>query len=214
MKLTLGLVAMGVLTLAQDRVTDEPGILLAQAPAPQPRPVSDPPRPPAARPLEISGPSPNVELTVYLLSGATQGAASDDAPQDLAATVRQLHSLFNYKSYKLSESFVLRGRSSGERENAHAQTEGILPGDGLHYNFSYQRVRVPAEKPRMVRIDGLQIDLYTPRVQPDGKMRRDTVASIHTDLDLAEGQKTVVGKSSINNAGDALILVIVPKVIE
>jgi hypothetical protein len=40
------------------------------------------------------------------------------------------------------------------------------------------------------------------------------VASIYTDLDLVEGQKTVVGKSSFNGAGDALILVIVPKVVE
>jgi hypothetical protein len=42
----------------------------------------------------------------------------------------------------------------------------------------------------------------------------DTVASINTDLDIREGQKTVVGKSSINSTGDALILVIVPKVVE
>ena len=39
-------------------------------------------------------------------------------------------------------------------------------------------------------------------------------ASISTDLDAREGQNTVVGKSSINAAGDALILVIVPKVID
>ncbi len=46
-------------------------------------------------------------------------------------------------------------------------------------------------------------------------MRNDgTFASINTDLDLGDGQKTVVGKSSINSTGDALILVIVPKVIE
>jgi len=166
---------------------------------------AQPPNPPS---------NPNVELTVYLLSGAIQATGADDVPQDLASTVRQLHGVFNYKSYKLAESFVLRGRSSGPSEYAHAQTGGILPGSGLHYNFYYQRVRVSPEKPRMVHIDQLQINLSMPPYWKDGKQRSDAVASINTDLDLAEGQKTVVGKSSINNAGDALILVIVPKVIE
>jgi hypothetical protein len=158
---------------------------------------------------------PNVELTVYLLSGAVQGAATDDVPQDLVSTAKQLHTVFAYKSYRLSESFVLRGRAAVGQGFQNAQTQGILPGAGLHYSFSYQRVRVSGDKPRMVHIDQLGIRLTTPiTYSSDNKERSTTVASINTDLDLAEGQKTVVGKSSINNVGDALILVIVPKVIE
>jgi hypothetical protein len=155
----------------------------------------------------------NVELTVYLLSGV-QTAAADDVPQDLASTVKQLHSLFPYKGYKLAESFILRGRSNPAGSNA--STEGVLPGSGLHYSFSYRQVRVSPEKPYMVHIDRLGITLSgQPTYGPDGKQRGiSTVASISTDLDVAEGQKTVVGKSSINSTGDALILVIVPKVIE
>ncbi len=158
--------------------------------------------------------TPNVELTVYLLSGV-QAPPSDDVPADLAATVKQLHSLFPYKGYRLTESFILRGRSnSGGR--AMARTEGILPGSGLHYAFNYREVRISQEKPYMVHIDGLSIVLsQAPIYGPDGKQRGNpTVASISTDLDLAEGQKTVVGKSSINSTGDALILVLVPRVIE
>jgi len=153
----------------------------------------------------------NVELTVYLLSGV-QAPATDDVPQDLAAIAKQLHSLFTYKGYKLAESFILRGRSSSNG----AGTEGILPGSGLHYYFRYQRVRVTAEKPYMVHIDNLSMSLNGPPAYgPDGKQRgNNQIASISTDLDLTDGQKVVVGKSSINAAGDALILVIVPKVIE
>jgi hypothetical protein len=157
----------------------------------------------------------NVELTVYLLSGV-QTAVTDDVPPDLGGTVKQLHSLFPYKGYKLAESFILRGRSAGAQINQGARTEGVLPGSGLHYNFGYQRVRISLEKPYMVHIDSLQISLTgNPTYGPDGKQRgSSTVASISTDLDLGDGQKTVVGKSSINSTGDALILVIVPKVIE
>jgi hypothetical protein len=164
-----------------------------------------------AQDKEAQSPRANVELTVYLLSGALQGTGADDVPQDLSSTVKQLHSVFSYKSYKLAESFVLRGRASGFKETAGAHTQGILPGSGMHYDFSYVRVRLSADKPRTVHIDGLQIVL---RDELPHNRPTDPVASLATDLDLSEGQKTVVGKSSVNNAGDALILVIVPRVIE
>jgi len=149
----------------------------------------------------------NVELTVYLLSGSPQGTA-DDVPQDLGPTVKQLHSVFAYKSYRLSESFILRGRSGN------AFTEGILPGNGLHYRFGYRRLQVSGAAPRAVRLDGLSLNISKPSVVQDGKQLVYGVASINTDLDIREGQKTVVGKSSVDTTGDALILVIVPKVVE
>jgi hypothetical protein len=149
----------------------------------------------------------NTELTVYLLSGSPQGTA-DDVPQDLGPTVKQLHSIFAYKSYKLNESFILRGRSGN------ASTEGILPGSGLHYRFGYRRIQVLGEAPRAVHIDGLSLSLSKPVVAPDGHQGLETVASISTDLDIREGQKTVVGKSSVSSTGDALILVIVPKLVD
>lgn len=161
-------------------------------------------------------PVKNVELTVYLLSGV-QTAAADDVPADLVSTVKQLHSLFAYKGYKLAESFILRSRSAPDtRTNQGAYTAGVLPGSGVHYDFRYARVRISQDKPYMVHIDGLMMGLNLPNSYgPDGKLRSgSTVGSIQTDLDLAEGQRTVVGKSSIDNAGNALILVIVPKVIE
>jgi hypothetical protein len=151
----------------------------------------------------------NVELTVYLLSGV-QTPAGDDVPQDLAATVKQLHSLFPYKGYKLAESFILRGRSS----STGATNEGVLSGSGLHYRFFCYRLRMSPEKPYTLHIDNLSFTISgPPSYGTDGKQRNSPVASILTDLDLVEGQKTVVGKSSINSS-DALILVIVPKVIE
>ena len=160
-----------------------------------------------------TGSGQNVELTVYLLSGSTQGTA-DDVPSDLSATVTQLHSVFAYKSYKLTESFMLRGRAG----NAPARTEGILPGGGdISYEFRYSSVEVSGESPRMFRINGLRIMLTknSPlRRAPDGKKIPETLASIQTDLDIREGQKTVVGKSSVSSTGDALILVIVPKIVE
>jgi len=155
-------------------------------------------------------PAANIELTVYLLSGVAQGEPADDVPQDLAATVKQLRSIFNYKGYKLTESFMLRGRIGGG-----AKTAGVLPGGaGLNYQFQYNSVAVSSETPPLFRINGLRIMLTRAPRRLGGETIVDTVASINTDLDIREGQKTVVGKSSVSSTGDALILVIVPKIVE
>lgn len=148
----------------------------------------------------------NIELTVYLICGSTQGTA-DEVPQDLEPTMKQLHSIFAYKSYKLSESFILRGR--GGRSN----TEGIVPGNGLHYRFGYNQLRISGDAPRAVHVDGLNLLLTRTSIRA-GKEEVETIASIYTDLDVRDGQKTVVGKSSLNIGGDALILVIVPKIVD
>jgi len=152
--------------------------------------------------------STNVEFTVYLISGSAQGTA-DEVPKDLESTVRQLHSVFAYKSYKLSESFILRGGAGM------ASTEGVIPVVGLRYRFGYFRFRLLGDPPRAVQLEALYLELTRPTVGlKDGKQIYETVAKINTNLDMRDGQKIVVGKSSLNIGGDALILVIVPRVIE
>ncbi len=170
-------------------------------------------------------PEPDVELAVYLISGMAQGQGADEVPQELASTVKQLHGMFAYKSYKLSDTLVLRGRAipRGDRpfNGVDTQTEGVLPGTtaNLRYHLTYNSLNVSSENPKTVHINGLRFNLQGPRVTTTTKENvttdlTQTPANIFTDLDVREGQKTVVGKSSVNAAGDALILVIVPKVVE
>ena len=150
----------------------------------------------------------NIELTVHLLSGIAQGEMTDDVPQDLAGTVKQLRSIFSYKGYKLAESFLLRGRLG-----AGARAAGILPGDGgLKYEFRY--AMITASTPPLLRISGLLVVLTKAPRRVGAQTIIDTVASVQTDLDIREGQKTVVGKSSVSSTGDALIIIIVPKIVD
>ncbi|HEY7338040.1 MAG TPA: secretin N-terminal domain-containing protein [Bryobacteraceae bacterium] len=162
-------------------------------------------------------PQPDVELTVYLISGLAQGQG-DQVPQELAATVKQLHALFAYKSYKLADSVMLRGRPVvGVDNRGGAQVDGAALNG--RYALSYQYLNVSSEAPRTIHIEGLNFRLNQPHsgtVTADGKTTtvtdyNDMVARISTNLDIREGQKTVVGKSSVGS-GDAVILVIVPKV--
>ncbi len=154
--------------------------------------------------LPVSPRTANLELTVYLVSGLSQpqAAAKDEVPQDLSPTLQQLRGVFAYRSYKLIEAVTLRGRNNGGSEVA-----GELP-DYSHYDFRYVRARISAETPRVVHLDSLRLEIT--RRHSD---RAEIVALVSTDLDVRDGQKTVVGKSAVNGT-DAMFLVIVPKVIE
>jgi hypothetical protein len=59
-----------------------------------------------------------------------------------------------------------------------------------------------------VRINNLSFTLHVPH--PSGHFE----VGVHTDIDVREGQKVVVGKANIDNADNALILVLTAKVIE
>jgi hypothetical protein len=67
---------------------------------------------------------------------------------------------------------------------------------------------VSPDAPRLVHLDGLRLEITRRRAN-----RPDIVALVSTDLDIKDGQKTVVGKSAVNG-GDAVFLVIVAKVID
>jgi len=148
-------------------------------------------------------PAPNIELTVHLLYGAAQDSAADAVPQDLQSTVKQLRSLFPYKSYRVMETFVLRGRD-GQR----TEINGTLPGGSTLYAFQCIPRVLPGSAPRMIRMDGLHFSLRV----PEGI--NFVEAGINTDLDSREGQKVVVGKSNVRGTADAILLVVTPKVVE
>ena len=150
----------------------------------------------------------NIELTVYLISGSTQSGA-EDLPKELSSTAKQLHALFPYKAYRLMESFVQRARDGRD-----GSTSGALPA-GSSYDFRYRSATVSAGTPRVVHVNSLVLNIRTPTANKDkdGRVVNKSVG-INTDIDVGEGQKVVVGKSSIDGTGDALILVVTAKVVE
>jgi hypothetical protein len=160
---------------------------------------------------KLDAPAPNIELTVYLVSGSAQNPA-EDLPKDLVPAAKQLHALFPYKGYRVIESFVMRGRAGRE-----ANTSGALPGTNSYYDFRYRAVTVSSGTPRLIHIDGMSLSVRVPFSSRDKEGKPATEyrnVGINTDIDAAEGQKIVVGKSSINGTDDALILIVTAKVLE
>jgi hypothetical protein len=165
--------------------------------------------PPTADPT-----GPNFELSGYLVSGTSQGRA-DEVPPDLNGVVKQLHSLFPYKSYRVMETLVMRASASPQNRSSNASTSGILPGTNSEYVFGYFTATMPSGPSRSIRLGGLFLNVRTPTSErnKDGEPIRREVG-IHTDVDLPEGQKVVVGKSNYSGADDALILVLSVKFVE
>jgi hypothetical protein len=153
---------------------------------------------------------PNIEMIVYLIAGSSQ-AGAEDVPKELLSTTRQLHVLFPYKTYRVLDSFVQRSR-----DGRGGDTNGVLPGSNLPYSFRFNSATVSAGTPRVIHIDRLNLNVRSPTSEKDkqGNVVYKTHSGIETDIDAGEGQKIVVGKSSVGETGDALILVLTAKVVE
>ncbi|HEY4364739.1 MAG TPA: hypothetical protein VGN17_27485 [Bryobacteraceae bacterium] len=167
----------------------------------------------------------NIELTVYVVSGLAQpqAGAATELPDDLAATMNQMRGVFSYKTYRLVNAFTLRGRNGGGAEMA-----GDLPMNGWTYDFKYGSANVFENSPGIVHINRLRLEIAKrgnvltrsnlngtsvgPATATTMTVGSNAVALVSTDLDVKEGQKTVVGQSAVNGT-DALFLVIVPKVV-
>ena len=74
------------------------------------------------------------------------------------------------------------------------------------------------DKGSMIRIDGFRFSVRLPYLTGTMNMNGKELPqhgyndiSFSTELDVREGQKAVVGKSRVDNAGNALVLVVTAK---
>jgi hypothetical protein len=160
----------------------------------------------------------NIETTVYMVVASLQPSSAAVMPPELEPVVKQLKGVFNYKSCRLLDSFVLRSRDTEK-----AVTNGFLTpldtalpaGTKINYQFQYNRVSLDgSENNRVIRYDGLKLNIKVP-VSGVGSQFSYVDAGISTDVDVPEGKKVVVGKTSaVEGPDSALILVISAKVVD
>ena len=160
----------------------------------------------------------NVEIDAYMVVASAHADSHNPIPAELEPVVAQLKGLLSYKSFRLLDSFVLRVRS-GERGENSGSVEPSSPapeGVKITYHFEFSKVRVDkGDAARLVRLDNLRLDINAPvGVNTKGEVHW-SGASIHTDVDVPEGKKVVIGKTSgIEGSDSALILVISAKVVD
>jgi Bacterial type II/III secretion system short domain len=154
--------------------------------------------------------SRNIDLTAYLLIGSMREAPTDNPPSELDPVVKQLKAVFNYKGFRLLDTLVMRVREQ-TGGNVHGSVASPVNDvrQPIPYDFHINSVSISSEgAARVVRINNLNFTLHVPH--PSGHFE----VGVQTDIDVREGQKAVVGKANIDNADNALILVLTAKVIE
>lgn len=149
----------------------------------------------------------DIELTVYFVVGSDQpNLPGNPIPTDLQSTVAALKSTFPFKGYVLLDALSLRARSG-----ASADTTGQAGGN-RYTQFRVRSASIDGDG-TMIRLDGLHAGLRIPHSDGTGKIAY-TDTGISTDVvDVKEGQKLVVGRSSLDGPEKALFLVLIAKVI-
>jgi hypothetical protein len=160
----------------------------------------------------------NIETAVYMVVASGQASASATMPAELDPVIKQLKGIFNYKSFRLLDSFVLRSRDTekGETNGFVPPLDTSVPASAkISYQFRYTRVSLDGtEANRVIRYDNLKLGIKVPLSNGGGGYNYYD-AGISTDVDVPEGKKVVVGKTSaVEGVDGALILVISAKVVD
>lgn len=162
-------------------------------------------------------PVKNIEITGYLLVGSTKAEAGGSVPAELESVAKQIRATFPYKAFQVMDTLVVRTQPGPA--GRHAEVSGVLaPSDGDVLNTSYEfKISSPAisgeGKDTIIHLGGLNLTMRVP-VRVSNNASQMQSAGISTDVDLREGQKIVVGKSSFGSPDKALFLVLTAKVME
>jgi hypothetical protein len=160
--------------------------------------------------------SKDIDLTAYMITASPREIPGRPLPPELDPVVKQLRSIFPYKSYTLLESAFLRVSSGGS-----GTTEGVLPNREhskmpTNYTVIVNQVKVSGEAEHSsVHIGDFRVQLRIPVVTISKQPGKEPTASteynsilLNTVIDTIIGQKIVVGKSNIDGGDDALIVVL------
>jgi len=158
------------------------------------------------------GPPPrvpkNVEVIAYMLLGSDEPESADQVPPaELSGVVKQLRGMFPFKTYRLAETMIIRGR-----EHAGGTAAGIARDNRL-FEFKYGGVSIDGEdKARTIHLNNVRLGAKVPYLSAGAVQHIDT--GISTNVDIREGQKVVVGKTSLGQGQSSMFLVISARVVE
>ena len=153
----------------------------------------------------------NIEVSGYIVLASVESKPeAANMPPDLEPVLKQFRSLLNYKSFRVLDTLILRGK-----ENSGMGTTGFLTVPGSQAGTSDFRVQRPTVTDDIIHLKDLMLRIMIPtgynNVKGDPGYHEVHIA---TDADVKAGQKVAIGKASVNEKGDALILVVSAKVVD
>lgn len=166
-----------------------------------------PPAPP--RP---AAPRKNILLTPYLIVASAAGAQGTSLPKELESAVTQVASVFPYKTFNLFDAIVLRVTDGNG-----GSVEGILPKSAFPTGGTYSLTvrQVSTEPTGGMVLNSFSLVVFIGNgLDKDGKDKVQTVRLNTNLVEIADGQKVVVGKANIDGSSNALIVILTAKVID
>jgi hypothetical protein len=154
----------------------------------------------------------SIELTVYFVVGGdnAQQLSGAPVPADVRDVITQLKNAFTFKEYKVMDVLTLRTRSGSD-----AETTGILNSGNPPRMSQFSIRNVTVGDDGTIRIDRMHAGLRIPLARPSEPGKSDYINSgIDQNVDVKEGQKVVVGRSSLEGPEKALFLILTAHVIQ
>ena len=162
----------------------------------------------AIKQLDVPGTAQkDIDMTVYFVIGSEQSnVTGTPIPADLQSTVSTLKSTFPFKTYALLDTLSLRTRTG-----VTASTSGQYGG-----RITYFRLGSATVEPEggSIRLDRLSAGLRNPINGGQGKVEYVDTGVTTEVVDVKEGQKLVIGRSSLDGPSTAIFLVLVTKIVQ
>lgn len=158
----------------------------------------------------------NVELVFELLAGSKLSGKTVEVPQALSGVVKEMKALFGFQTVSLIDMIDLR-----VQEGRDADSSGLLSsmmddksGPKAVYQLHVRQVVANGSKgSRQIRIGEVRFGGKIPMIDAKGNFQL-YENSIHTGLDIKEGQRVVVGKVGLDPSSNPFFLVVSAKVVE
>jgi hypothetical protein len=162
------------------------------------------------RRLDVAPSTQNIELTMHLLQGADSDA---NLTSDLAGVVKQLRATFPFKGYQLLDSSVHR-----VLDGKGGMLEGMVPGTSsapspIRYNARFVSAAISGSGGDR-RITIAPFDLGTSYMTTIQGVSQSTGSSLRTDVEIREGQKVVIGRTSAGPGRETLFVVLSAKIVD
>lgn len=150
----------------------------------------------------------DIELRLWVLVASNGDAAAAKLPEELKEAVGAMKTTLSYHTYSLAGSFVARIRDGARGISGEGVTDIAPPSPvraaGKRMQLEY-RVNSLALEPREAGAAVVKLDGFSLVLVGDGR------AQLKTDVTLREGEKVVVGTSTVQDKG--LVVVVSARVI-
>lgn len=148
-----------------------------------------------------------VEFHVHVLFASNAGGPEGSYPEELREVLAALKSTLAYRSYTQAASLIERAQEgsrgiggSGATEVQTTEAKGETHAVSLPFTFRIDTFKVenPDSGPAVIKLEGLSFEFYSVAAAWQAK--------IQTNLSLKDGEKVVVGTSTLRDRGVVVVV--------